>query len=191
MPFLHFTHFALASRSCRVYTEALQFNVKMSLPDLPNELLLSIANNLKSERDLSSFTRTNAHLHNLLSDYLYENNIKQHGSSALLWAAQHGQDKTAQRLLEKGASVNVQARMSVLDDTLRPCDGTPLFIAAKNGFETIVRLLIENDADVNSRDEEGDSGWTPLFFAVVNGHEAVVRLLVKDSADTGSRASLN
>lgn len=42
----------------------------------------------------------------------------------------------------------------------------PLFFAVKNGFETIVDALIEQNASVNVKDEDG---WTPLHWAVFHG----------------------
>ena len=52
---------------------------------------------------------------------------------------------------------------------------TPLFVAAQNGHETMVRALIEMGADVN---KAMDDGVPPLLIAAYNGHEAVVRALI-------------
>lgn len=43
---------------------------------------------------------------------------------------------------------------------------TPLFFAIKNGYETIVNTLIEENASLNVRD---DHGWTPLHVAGFHG----------------------
>jgi ankyrin repeat protein len=40
------------------------------------------------------------------------------------------------------------------------------------GMGPVVRLLLEHNADVNAKD---DDGWTALLKAAENGHEAVVR----------------
>jgi ankyrin repeat domain-containing protein 50 len=37
-----------------------------------------------------------------------------------------------------------------------------------------VQMLLDKDADVEAKDEDG---WTPLLYAAEIGHEAVVKLL--------------
>ena len=55
---------------------------------------------------------------------------------------------------------------------------TPLFVAAREGHETVVRFLItEAGADVNKTRR---GGFTPLYVAAQDGHVGVVRLLVKE-----------
>ena len=56
-----------------------------------------------------------------------------------------------------------------------------LYSAAENGHEAVVRLLLENEADVNMKDWW--NGRTALHSAAENGHEAVVRLLLEHKAD--------
>jgi hypothetical protein len=68
----------------------------MPLLDLPNELLLKISENLESKRDINAIAQANRRLYCLLDSSLYRYNIQQSGSSALLWAARHGQEATAQ-----------------------------------------------------------------------------------------------
>jgi ankyrin repeat protein len=50
--------------------------------------------------------------------------------------------------------------------------------AAKNGDETMVRLLLENGAQPDLKATAGAyEGRTPLSIAAENGHEAIVKLL--------------
>ncbi|KAL7962115.1 hypothetical protein V8C34DRAFT_311341 [Trichoderma compactum] len=53
---------------------------------------------------------------------------------------------------------------------------TPLSWAAKNGHDTVVNLLLEQGAEIESKD---NGGQTPLSLAAENGHEAAVRLLIE------------
>jgi ankyrin repeat protein len=138
----------------------------MPLLDLAGELLLAIAKHLESERDISALTRVNHYIYGLLNAYLYLYNVQQSGSSALLWAALHGKEKTADKSLEEGA--NPQA---TTDD-----GSTPLFLAARNGREAVVKLLLaKGGVDPDSKDKVGR---TPLSRATEEGHDAVVKLLL-------------
>jgi hypothetical protein len=55
----------------------------VSLLALVNELLLSIADFLDSERSINALARTNRRLYLLLNDYLYKHNAIEGESSAL------------------------------------------------------------------------------------------------------------
>ena len=52
--------------------------------------------------------------------------------------------------------------------------------AAREGYKEVVRLLIDNGADVSSIDK---NGWSALHHAVYTGHLEVVRLLIDGGAD--------
>jgi ankyrin repeat protein len=92
------------------------------------------------------------------------------GSSALLWVAEHGHAATAGMALKWGA--NVQALTKRL---------TPLMVAAEEGREAVVKLLLAED-EVNL-DFKDDEGWGPLQFASFNGHVEVVKPLDAEGAD--------
>lgn len=57
------------------------------------------------------------------------------------------------------------------------------WVAAQEGSDEIVRLLIGRGADVEAKD---DYGLTPLHYAVREGNEAAVRLLINRGADVNA-----
>jgi ankyrin repeat protein len=70
------------------------------------------------------------------------------------------------RLLTFGAADVVGAKNSI--------GGTGLHWAAYKGRVGVAALLIENNADLEAKD---DNGWTPMFFAKTHGKDEVVKLL--------------
>ena len=72
-------------------------------------------------------------------------------------------------LLEKGADVNAK-------QYFQNCQGvTALLKAAAGGYTEIVKILLENGADVYAKTGAGN---TALMKARERGHEAVVRLII-------------
>jgi ankyrin repeat protein len=72
---------------------------------------------------------------------------------------------------------------------------TPLSLAAENGNEAVVKMLLETGmVDVNSKDNESQ---TPLSLTAKNGHKAVVKILLEtgivdvNSKDNQSRTPLS
>ncbi|KAF4467239.1 ankyrin repeat-containing [Fusarium albosuccineum] len=148
----------------------------MRFLSLPNEVILLIGENIASEADLNSLIRVNSRLHNILIGHIYRYNSNVCHSSALLWAAEHGQESTARKSLDAGSNV----------ETVNEQDQTPLSLAAAQGHVPLVRLLLTyRDIDVNSRDENDQ---TPLSHAAEHGHEEVIKLLLaRDSVDINAR----
>jgi hypothetical protein len=60
-----------------------------------------------------------------------------------------------------------------------------LNLASERGHEAVVKLLLEKDVDVDSKDKA--YGQTPLSWAAGNGHEAVVKLLLEKDIDVDSK----
>jgi beta-lactamase regulating signal transducer with metallopeptidase domain len=89
---------------------------------------------------------------------------------ALLEAAERGNIKTMQRLLDAGAKAGA----------VLPGDGTPLIAAARAGRVAALEILLEAGADVN-RGVDGDGN--ALTMAAKGGHLAAVRLLLDHGAD--------
>ncbi|KAL7274607.1 hypothetical protein RUND412_002487 [Rhizina undulata] len=66
-----------------------------------------------------------------------------------------------------------------MDINSRNEDGrTPLWIAAYEGHEAILKLFLEKEGvDINCRNK---NGRTPLFVAAFKGHKAAVKLLLEN-----------
>jgi ankyrin repeat protein len=61
---------------------------------------------------------------------------------------------------------------------------TPLSRASEKGDEEVVKLLLDHDANPNSKDGHGR---TPLWWATQMGHEQVVKALLEKQAEPGSK----
>lgn len=115
-----------------------------------------------------------------------------YGRSALSWASENGHDLVVERLLSRISKGAVLLR----DWTIRPIfrywtmlptmvnskdenDHTPLWYAAANGHENVVKMLLRKGAKVSAEDKWGQ---TPLSWAAHNGHEAIVGMLLEKGA---------
>ena len=65
--------------------------------------------------------------------------------------------------------------------------GTPLHIAARNGFKAIAEILLKNKSDVNARNDQANRRDTPLHLAVNAGHKAMVELLLANGTDNNAQ----
>jgi hypothetical protein len=121
----------------------------------------------------------------------------------LIDAAENGDIRLVQELLDSGADINFQnidgntalmmasawgyTEMGRLllekgaDYNIRDNDGsTPLMIAAYEGDTEMVQLLLDKRADPNIRDNDGS---TPLMIAAYKGDTEMVQLLLDKGAD--------
>lgn len=90
-------------------------------------------------------------------------------------AVNQGYDDIVTVLLEKGG-INVNARDQM--------GSAPLHFAGKNGCTNIVKLLLENKADVNAATNEGIS---TLHIAAFGNHEGIIKLLLNHGADVNAK----
>ena len=94
-------------------------------------------------------------------------------NQALLDAAKFGDIEAAQEAIEDGADVNAIVN-----------ERTPFSAATWKGQTEIVKLLIAEGADVNTKDERRE---TPLHWAVEYGHTEIAELLMAKDADVNAK----
>jgi ankyrin repeat protein len=99
------------------------------------------------------------------------------GFTALALAAFFGHAAAVQYLIDQGANVSLAAN--------NPMKVAPLHAAVSARHIEIARMLVDNDADVNARQQQG---WTPLHGAAQSGDQELVRLLLAKGADREARA---
>lgn len=73
-----------------------------------------------------------------------------------------GNDAEAQRLIENGTNLGVTNADGKL----------PIHLAAENGLEKIVQLLIQRQSDLSAKDKHG---YTPLHWAAFWGNRAELK----------------
>ncbi|QTF49830.1 putative ank repeat-containing [Acanthamoeba polyphaga mimivirus] len=88
-------------------------------------------------------------------------------NTALLEAIHFRHEKIAMYLISANANVN----------TINIDQRTPLFVAAREGFLDIVKVLIENGADPDIPDIDG---MTSYLIAVKNSHYTVAEFILED-----------
>ena len=126
--------------------------------------------------------------------------VDSQGRTLLMLAAMNGCKEQVKMLLRQGADPNLQDEdgRTALSLAAEKCLADMVEASLKEDDNTdsaddysilpenakIARLLIENKADIDVRDNEGR---TPLSYAAGAGNEAVVSLLLGKGADLGSR----
>jgi ankyrin repeat protein len=138
----------------------------MAFLSLPNEIILEIVEHLDNPRQIVSVICVNQRLYDLLRDCPVRYNICFQGSSSLIWAARNGRLEMVRDLLRLRLDVNTKAGSKL--------DETALHIAAKNGFFTMAKLLLEAGANL---EVIGLQGQKPLFTALVSGHEEIAGMI--------------
>jgi ankyrin repeat protein len=153
-------------------------NPAMTLLILPNELLLSIAETLESQPNINALAKTNRRCYNLLNSFLYAYNARHYNSSALHWAATHGQPATAQESLRQGADVESKDQAT---------DSRPLIQASRSGHADIVSLLVAHGANLHAKNTR--TSKDAITIAVTRNKTAVVRILLDHGVDPDSEDS--
>jgi len=78
------------------------------------------------------------------------------------------------------AAVSLFLAAELSPDTRNEAGLTALMIAAEAGQLDVVKILVDNKAEVSAVDNE--SGWTALHFASTKGHAEIITLLLNSGA---------
>ncbi len=108
--------------------------------------------------------------------------------TALMWAAQYGNEKMTSLLIKSGVNINVPCcyRLDPLMDETARGETTPLMAAVQEGRETIVKLLIAAGAQVNLKDEKER---TALMLACAGTSSQIVLGLLQAGAELDAQDS--
>ncbi|SRR6266480_4072142 len=110
----------------------------------------------------------------MLVDGADPNSKTNDGSTALVYASEHGDSEITTRLLAAGADPNLGRRGGE----------TPLLLAAHAGNYELVKTLVGGGADVHTSRKDG---FTALMAGANSGNVDVVRLLLARGADARAR----
>lgn len=166
---------------------------KMSLLKLPTELLELIAINLSNEH-LSLLLQVNSRLYNILLPYLYQRQDKMYNwPASFMRAVATGNERGSQNFLYYGADVNIICNYLVLHARKVPVSPwfdlqTPLNVAAGNGNDAMVMMLLDRGADING---VAQKDWgrrkrrtqPAVVDALLSGYESTVRILLERGSD--------
>ena len=100
----------------------------------------------------------------LLKDSI--NNLNEEGKSLLHLNAKDGNAEFVQKLIEDGADIEMKDRKH---------GSTALLWACQNGHTNVVKILLQNDANVFATSY---IGITPLHFAAESGSSQTVQMLI-------------
>jgi ankyrin repeat protein len=183
----------------------------MHLLALLPELLLMIANRLKSQRDINSFVQTSRQTCAVLNRYLYRSNVVNHGGWGIFEAAKENQQNSVQYFIDAGISkiegwyqgplfyastyghdpvLKVLLGAGAAPDFIFYENGrfqNPLVNACSGGHEEAVSLLLQYGANVNYDLDISMPG--PLHMAARGGYESIIEILIRHGADIDSIVS--
>jgi len=136
-----------------------------SMPSCVGSLYYSTLIGLKLNCRSNDVNEKKAIIDFLITNHIDYSNLNLLGQSALHIAIEWNDVKIVKHLLNKGIDVNGYNSF------------TPLKLAAFQGKNEIVMLLIEHGADIN---KVSTSGYSPLSMAVRSSHYSTVKILMEN-----------
>lgn len=146
----------------------------MPLLELPIELVLDILAEVESERDLNALCRTNKLLHSLGNERVYKIAFRHHPYIP--------QQVVIFNLLN-AARLFCKAGREIDAARLERSLNSSLLLAVQNHNLEMVKLLLSEGADVNSRDEIGRPPLARIVLSVSEKAMPIARTLIEAGAD--------
>lgn len=146
---------------------------EISLPNLPGELLMEIADIL-SESDLNSLVRSSRRLHYVLDHFLYGKRLARFDRTGLYWATEHDQLEAVKKFMEIGVKFMTYKHQLFY---------TPLLSAAERGYLEMVAFLLEFGGTAHLKHQDHCDAMT---LAIERGHTEVVELFLGHGFDPES-----
>ena len=165
---------ALATKTTTLNVSPLMLACYYKKPDVAEFLLKYVGEISLFEAEAVGKFDTVAHLIYTHPDAINEHAVD--GFTPLGLASYFGQLEVARYLILKGADVNQPSNNGF--------NVFPIHSAAAGNYTDIVRILIENGAQVNVRQQ---AGVTPLHSAAQNGNLELLILLLENGAETNIR----
>ena len=165
---------ALATKTTTLNVSPLMLACYYKKPDVAEFLLKYVGEISLFEASAVGKFDTVAHLIYTHPDAINEHAVD--GFTPLGLASYFGQLEVARYLILKGADVNQPSNNGF--------NVFPIHSAAAGNYTDIVRILIENGAQVNVRQQ---AGVTPLHSAAQNGNLELLILLLENGAETNIR----
>ena len=142
------------------------------LLDLPNELFIGIIKHLDELRSIRCLALLNRQYYECFNDALYRHDLDRRGGRGVLWAIEHDQASALARFVDLGLDTNA----TVDQDE----NSTLLHLAVRHGSLSTVKLLLQNGANINARNEYQK---TPLFEAIRQRNQKIVNALAEAITD--------
>ncbi|KAJ5570509.1 uncharacterized protein N7459_009939 [Penicillium hispanicum] len=151
----------------------------MQLIDFPTEILLLIAEQFETFRDISNLGQTTHDLYNILNPYLYKRSVDD-SRRGLAQAVVKGHVGSIQKFIDAGAKTYIQE--SICFGNI-PRQWPLICLAAYEGHAEIVQLLLDNGANPNAvskmrRIRSHESNYMPLHLAASKDRLDIMKILL-------------